>query len=294
MSTRHSDIKVTTVGDSNYYFIELRKHLGLLPQVRRVFHSPFPEIALNAVRKGEANLLIVDLYEVGIEKTIELVKKVRLIDRTVPICLVGTEEDLRKLPGVPLYWKKQFSQFYKLERDKIEPEISEISKDLVLQYDRYVIKLELDSEQQSEKEKVRVPSSIFAISILIGALGLSITEVLPLGITGGSGFLISFIISFSLLSLTLLISELRGSSQLAISLNDIGANEVECPICRNSLIVTTSLYDKEQVSNRRRIGGWGLFGLKGRYGVPAFGERSRGESGGESSPDFPEKGPRWR
>lgn len=287
MSTSAPKIKIATVGDNSTYFAELRKQLNLFPNVY-TFHCPFPNFALDSIRKGEANLIVLDIFDVGIIESIELIKSIGIRSPHIPVILVGERDALSDLPGVPSYWKQQLNQYYKLNKDKPITDIQEDASDLYNKFKSYLMTEQHPSSTHSDN--LVSYSSVFTISVLLGAVGISIADALPIGINSGRAFIIVFLFCFVLLSIALLISEWYKFRNLAETAPE---NIVLCPICRNSLVVTTGLHSLEATRT-----------IRGRFGNLLFGglawhrsssiRFSEGESIEEEGSDPSERITKWR
>jgi DNA-binding NarL/FixJ family response regulator len=74
--------------------------------------------ARNILAHGRSNALVVDIFGVGVDRGIELIKETRERYLAFPICLLGTRRNLRELPTVPQYWRSPFDHYYKLAKDQ--------------------------------------------------------------------------------------------------------------------------------------------------------------------------------
>lgn len=95
-------------------------------------------------------------------------------------------------------------------------------------------------EPPSHQEPMLEKSSSLTIAMLTGAIGLIIGSLLPGGY-GGTGFILGFILGFSLSSIGLIRSEVRRGKVQSFN-SERAANIGQCPVCGTTLHVklTTS------------------------------------------------------
>src|SRR4051812_46373899 len=75
------------------------------------------DAVLNSFREGKANSLFINLFSFGAEAGIQLIQKTSDRFSHIPICLVGTRDQLTTFPGVTDDWKKRFDHYYWLVND---------------------------------------------------------------------------------------------------------------------------------------------------------------------------------
>jgi len=63
------------------------------------------------------NALVIDLVGCGVKRAIELIELIRHDRPAVPICLLGTFQELRRMPGVPKKWKSRLEHYYSIPID---------------------------------------------------------------------------------------------------------------------------------------------------------------------------------
>ena len=66
---------------------------------------------------GITNALVIDIFSLGVDIGIDLIKLVRKEHPAFPICLIGTTSNLHSFPNVPRSWKARFSHYYKMAKD---------------------------------------------------------------------------------------------------------------------------------------------------------------------------------
>ena len=107
-----------------------------------------PEETLRALERSQFNALFVDIFSLGTDRGIELIEVTRERHSHVPICLVGTREQLATFPGVPDKWKKRFGHFYWLAKDLLP---AQRKRDAVAALER----MEFYLLSKSEKDRLR-------------------------------------------------------------------------------------------------------------------------------------------
>jgi len=86
-----------------------------LPKVTRVLRYENGDAVLRAFESGEANALMINLFSVG--DALKVITATRDRFQHIPICLVGTNDQLSTFPDVPAEFKKRFSHYFRLTID---------------------------------------------------------------------------------------------------------------------------------------------------------------------------------
>ena len=102
-----------------------------------IFEDPVE--ALKTFEKDESNALLIDIFSLGIEKGIEIIKTVRNKYPNAPVCLLGSRDSLMNLPGVPKEWSLRFSHYYKLAKDQIPNNLRTDSERMVYKLFTYLL-----------------------------------------------------------------------------------------------------------------------------------------------------------
>ncbi|MEE9443904.1 MAG: hypothetical protein V3V99_14665 [candidate division Zixibacteria bacterium] len=73
---------------------------------------------LKQVLNEKTNALIIDIFDLNTPDSVKLIENIRDRLPEVPICLLGTREQLHEMPNVPTSWKWRFlDHYYKLPYD---------------------------------------------------------------------------------------------------------------------------------------------------------------------------------
>ncbi len=73
---------------------------------------------LKHVQRKAVNAAIIDLFTTNTRMGVKLIEMLREDYRDVPICLLGTQEELASFRGVPPVWKRRFSHYFALRKDE--------------------------------------------------------------------------------------------------------------------------------------------------------------------------------
>lgn len=115
------------------------------------------DTVLNSFGEGKANSLFINIFSFGTEAGIQLIQKTRDRFSHVPICLVGTRDQLTAFPGVPEYWKKRFDHYYWLINDLPLRQINREVEAILQRMESYL----LSKAAMGRLENVRVYLSQF-------------------------------------------------------------------------------------------------------------------------------------
>lgn len=88
-----------------------------LENVSRAAAITEPTESLKMLESGKCNSLVVNIFSLGVRVGIDLIKATREKFPHVPICLIGTTEQLSLMREVDDYWRTRFDHYYKLPTD---------------------------------------------------------------------------------------------------------------------------------------------------------------------------------
>jgi hypothetical protein len=97
------------------------------------------DTVVNSFREGKANSLFINIFSLGTEAGIQLIEKIRERFSHVPICLVGTRDELTTFPGVTDYWKKRFDHYYWLINDLPARQIHREAEAILQRMESYLL-----------------------------------------------------------------------------------------------------------------------------------------------------------
>ena len=115
------------------------------------------------------NTLIINIFNHGVLSGIDLIKEVLpQKEKTIPICLLGTEAQLTYLDGVPDEWKKKFSDYCKIIIDAspqdLHETIGQMSKSLFRCRKEKILKKQVKdihaNDNKTDKEKLAEISKV--------------------------------------------------------------------------------------------------------------------------------------
>lgn len=76
------------------------------------------EAPLQHLSSGECNALLINIFSVGAKLGISFIEATRERVPHVPICLLGTTQQLTEMPDVSPRWQQRFAHYYKLPIDQ--------------------------------------------------------------------------------------------------------------------------------------------------------------------------------
>jgi len=106
----------------------------LLPVVEHASVHPLRPGLPSVLRHEGVNALAINIFSVGVAEGISAVREVRDELPHVPICLLGTVEQLTAWPGVPIEWRERFGHYYRVN---IELPPGPLLRDIELATDRF-------------------------------------------------------------------------------------------------------------------------------------------------------------
>ena len=90
-------------------------------KISDIRHYETPATAAKDLNNKELNAICIDIFNVREAAGIEFITNIRQKYPTVPICLVGSSEqitNIEKNQAIPEEWKKRFSHYYKFKYDQ--------------------------------------------------------------------------------------------------------------------------------------------------------------------------------
>ena len=129
--------------------------------VENVEIIPNREVLFQMIKDGDINTLVINIFGDDILKKIGIIQDVQQ-DKTIPICLLGTSEQIKHFEGAPSEWKNKFKSYCKIAIDispqDLNKEIEEMAKGLFRCREGKILKVKLDNVIASDKkpeEKVK-------------------------------------------------------------------------------------------------------------------------------------------
>jgi hypothetical protein len=118
---------------------------------------------LQKIGDGRVNVLAINIFSYGIPSGIDTINEVLpLKEKTIPVCLLGTEAQLRDFKRVPGEWRKKFECYCKVAIDAspqdLDEEIERISMSLFRCREEKLLKNQLNlikSNNLTDKEKIQ-------------------------------------------------------------------------------------------------------------------------------------------
>jgi CheY-like chemotaxis protein len=88
--------------------------------VSRVIRIEDDGRVLQPFETGEANVLMIDIFSVGVERGIAIIAELRERYSHVPVCLLASHAQLATFPGVEdEHWRVRFRHYYRLAKDEV-------------------------------------------------------------------------------------------------------------------------------------------------------------------------------
>lgn len=109
-------LKIAILTGDKDYGERLLTSFDLCIEVDTVAQLDSPGSVLRGIREESINTLVIDLFTTDVTAGIELVETLRNHHRHVPICLLGTANELTSFPDVSVYWKERFVHYYRLTK----------------------------------------------------------------------------------------------------------------------------------------------------------------------------------
>jgi len=110
-------LNVALVETDNVFFQHIEHVLIATERVKEIRQFKSPSEALQPLANGEFNTLMVNPFCWNATEAISLISATRSSISHVPICLIGTQDQLANMPGMPKEWARRFSHYYKLAKD---------------------------------------------------------------------------------------------------------------------------------------------------------------------------------
>lgn len=86
-------------------------------QVKSVSILPDTTSALDRFRDESSNALLINIFDVGIDSGVTLIENLRNTVKHIPICLLGSTDQLTLMTDVNVRWRSRFKHYYKLQTD---------------------------------------------------------------------------------------------------------------------------------------------------------------------------------
>jgi len=93
---------------------------------------------LRSLQQGDSNALLVDLFTTDVHGGLELIDTLRSDYRDVPICLLGTREELSSFPGVEPRWQRRFRHYHQLEKDQQDDLLAPRVEEMVFRQSNWI------------------------------------------------------------------------------------------------------------------------------------------------------------
>lgn len=116
----------------------LKSVLDNTPGIDDVALFQRPSEVIDALVRDEINSLLLNIFNVGITTSLELIESSRKGHPFVPICLLGDRKRLIELPDVPKAWKKRFDHYFRLPTDQPPDQLKKAIDQTVLLLDDYL------------------------------------------------------------------------------------------------------------------------------------------------------------
>jgi len=117
---KHSEVKLrVAILDPDAATAEVVR--GLVERARQVESVSWqvsPEDTMDGLNRDAINAVLVDIFALGVDRGTSFIESVRHGHPHVPICLLGTREQLTLFPNVPDNWKKRFDHYYWFTKDE--------------------------------------------------------------------------------------------------------------------------------------------------------------------------------
>ncbi len=117
----------------------LRGAFGAFENVHTVTAFGEGETALEQILEGKCNALLIDIFSLGTTLGIRLVESTRESAPHIPICLLGTADQLAEMPDVNSYWRQRFAHYYKLAIDQPLVTIAQFAERMAIHLGLYLL-----------------------------------------------------------------------------------------------------------------------------------------------------------
>jgi hypothetical protein len=132
-------LKIAIADADRTFASVLRAILQNVSDVSRVEIYDAPAKVIEGMERGEVNALFIDIFALGTAPGIELVSRIRELFSHIPICLLGSREQLATLPNVPAPWQKRFGHYYRLAKDQTADKLREEAEMIANRLGLYII-----------------------------------------------------------------------------------------------------------------------------------------------------------
>lgn len=77
-----------------------------------------PEDVLVSIEQGEVQAVAIDPFSTGVKNSIRFIERVRGAHPAIPLCLLGTADQLLTMPDVSTKWAARFGHYIRLVKDQ--------------------------------------------------------------------------------------------------------------------------------------------------------------------------------
>ena len=133
------------------------------------------------IDEGAINALVINIFSYGIAKGIEIIEEIRKRgkerEKEMPVCILGSSEQLKYFKEVPNEWKSSFKRYCRVAIDGSLPDLNEEIKRMSLSMFRYRKEKILENQRNdilksvnlSDEEKMQKITALFNEAIKLSS-----------------------------------------------------------------------------------------------------------------------------